>query len=86
MRSIITDKIYKIENVHTNVASHAIRMASVRMQQQQNGTMCHFSWNQIKIFSFLYSRLVTPLHSSSDSSTFVYTRLHSSSDSSVFLE
>ena len=47
------------------------------MQQQENGTMCHFVWNQSRNVDS--STLVyICLQSSSDSSTLVYIRLHSS--------
>ena len=39
---------------------------------------------RLDLSTFVYSRLVTRLHSSSDSSVFVYTRLHLCSESSVF--
>ena len=50
------------------------------LQQQQNGTMCYFFWNQRKKNWFVYTRLHLPtlvfsrLHSSSDWSTLAYTR------------
>ena len=55
------------------------------LQQQKNGIMCHFFWNQSKNFD-----PSTLVHNSStfvcDSSTFAYTGPHWSSDSYAFLE
>ena len=82
--AVITDKTTKMK-IHIPMWSTV-----AQLWQQQNGSMCHFFWNQ-RLW-LVYTLLVTRLHSSTfvyirrDSSTFVYTRLHLSSDSSVFLE
>ena len=77
--AVITDKTTKLKSRIPMWPTVAC------LQQQQNGTICHFFWNQRKVFWFVYTLVYICLHSSIDSSTLVYTRLDASSDSSILV-